>query len=212
MKRISTWHPSNFRPFCKPCFIEQACTRCAGCQGWDKVADYPAMSFFFVNINQLSWARGKLQKKGKHGIYIEYVHTEKIIFSFIQPSKKFIKFVTRPITEIDLSPGTRPITDNDSYNNNNRPITDKAMKALDQSWHVSCFVCKVEHTFNFFSSASSEHHHLNHFWSSYDHHHHHHCHHHHHLSQECGVSFEGKKNFYCVEGDPVCGSCLGAKE
>ena len=24
------------------------------------------------------------------------------------------------------------------------------MKALDQSWHVSCFVCKVEHTFNFF--------------------------------------------------------------
>ena len=25
-----------------------------------------------------------------------------------------------------------------------RPITDKAMKALDHSWHVGCFVCKVK--------------------------------------------------------------------
>eukprot|EP00092_Neocalanus_flemingeri_P027310 GFUD01029621.1.p1 GENE.GFUD01029621.1~~GFUD01029621.1.p1 ORF type:complete len:187 (+),score=44.70 GFUD01029621.1:118-678(+) len=52
-----------------------------------------------------------------------------------------------------------------------KPITDKAMKALEHSWHVDCFVCK-----------------------------------------ECGFSFEGKKNFYSVDGDPVCGACLGTTE
>ena len=32
------------------------------------------------------------------------------------------------------------------------------------------------------------------------------------IFQECGFSFEGKKNFYSVDGDPVCGACLGTKE
>jgi len=30
----------------------------------------------------------------------------------------------------------------------NRPITDKALRALDHSWHVACFVCKVGITTN----------------------------------------------------------------
>ncbi|TRY79206.1 hypothetical protein TCAL_01994 [Tigriopus californicus] len=50
-----------------------------------------------------------------------------------------------------------------------RPITDKAMKALDQTWHVGCFVCK-----------------------------------------ECGKSFEGQQSFYCVDGRPCCGNCVDA--
>ena len=32
------------------------------------------------------------------------------------------------------------------------------------------------------------------------------------FNQECGFSFEGKKNFYSVDGDPVCGACLGTAE
>ncbi|XP_023345728.1 leupaxin [Eurytemora carolleeae] len=52
-----------------------------------------------------------------------------------------------------------------------RPITDTAMKAMNNSWHGACFRCK-----------------------------------------ECGVSFEGKKNFYSVEGEAVCGECIGTIE
>ena len=71
------------------------------------------------------------------------------------------------------------------YFSYHRPISDKALRALDHSWHVVCFVCKVDDelldiwVLNFI------------------------------YSQECGVSFEGKKSFYSVDGDPVCGQCLG---
>jgi len=52
-----------------------------------------------------------------------------------------------------------------------KPITDRALKAFDTQWHVSCFVCV-----------------------------------------ECKTTFEGSKNFYSVEGQPVCGSCAGVTD
>ena len=75
-----------------------------------------------------------------------------------------------------------------------RPITDKAMKALEHSWHVDCFVCKVRSISNYMREIEN----LLVILKL--------------ISQECGFSFEGKKNFYSVDGDPVCGACLGTAE
>lgn len=52
-----------------------------------------------------------------------------------------------------------------------QPITDRALKAFDKQWHVSCFVCT-----------------------------------------ECKCTFEGSKNFYSVDNQPVCGPCAGVQE
>ena len=69
-----------------------------------------------------------------------------------------------------------------------KPITDRALKAFDTQWHVSCFVCAVRNI-SFTSSPTN-------CW----------------CLQECKTTFEGSKNFYSVEGQPVCGACAGVTD
>jgi len=53
----------------------------------------------------------------------------------------------------------------------NKPITDKVIKAFEQQWHITCFVCK-----------------------------------------DCKTTFEGAKNFYSMENQPICGACAGVTD